>query len=69
MPMKTVVRGGKKKRVLDCPDGKKSKGGKCVTMSASEKATRKKAGKKAAMKSKGKRAQAAKKRARSMKMR
>lgn len=64
-----VVRGGKRKRKLKCPAGKKAVGGRCVRMSAAEKRTRSKAAKRGARKRRSKKASTEMKRKRSLKKR
>jgi hypothetical protein len=67
--LKKVVRGGKIIKKIQCKDGYKAVGNKCVKQSASEKRLRKKAARKAAKKRKGKEVRMNKKRARSMRKR
>jgi hypothetical protein len=67
--MKTVIRGGKRMKKLDCPPGKKALNGKCVRISSKEKMVRSKAAKKSARGKKGKQAAISRKRAKSMKKR
>lgn len=64
-----VVRGGKRKRKLKCPEGKKAVGGRCVRMSASERRVRSKAAKRGAKKRRSKKASTEMKRKRSIKKR
>ena len=64
-----VVRGGKRKRKLKCPEGKKAVGGRCVRMSASERRVRSKAAKRGARKRRSKKSSTEMKRKRSLKKR